>query len=559
MSKKYLIVGGVACGPKAAARLRRLDSEAEITIVEKGEIVSYGGCGMPYFISGDVKELKSLWTTTAGSIRDKDFFLNEKNIRVFDKTRAEMINRIEKKVEAIRLETGEKVEFSYDKLILAVGGNPAIPPIPGNHLKNIFKLSHPDDAAGIKSAADSKEIKSAVIIGGGLIGLEVTEALEKYGIKITIVEMQDRLLPKMLDKEMSVLLMKNLAKKGISISVSNKVLSFEGNADGNLTAVNTEQGTIPAELALIAVGVSPNKQLAEEAGLEITENGAIKVNEYLQTSDADIFAGGDCVDNLHLISGKRVYTPLGDLANIHGRIIANNICGKQEEFPGIFGTGVIRVLNNNVGFTGLTEEAAGNCGYDVVTVISPGSDRAHFYPGAGFIYTKLVGDQKTGRIIGAQIVGRGDVSKRINMLSAGMYNGLTADNLAVMDLAYAPPFAPALDNLITAANIMQNKLTGLAKTITAKEVKEKLDRKGNFILLDVRTPKEVARNSISYEKSENIPLANLRKDYGKINKNTEIVIYCAVGLRSYEAQLILEEKGFKKVKFLEGGILSWPY
>jgi NADPH-dependent 2,4-dienoyl-CoA reductase/sulfur reductase-like enzyme/rhodanese-related sulfurtransferase len=559
MSKKYLIIGGVACGPKTAARLRRLEPDAEISIIEKGEIISYGGCGMPYYIAGDVKELKNLWTTPAGTIRNKEFFLNEKNIRVFNKTGAERIDRKEKKVEAIRLETGERVEFSYDKLVLAVGGNPAIPPFPGNHLNNIFKLSHPDDAAGIKSAVDSKEIKNAVIIGGGPIGLEVAEALEKYGIKITIAELLDRLLPKMLDKEMSALLMNNLTRKGIAISVSNKVLGFAGDAQGNLAAVNTEQGTIPAEMALIAVGVSPNKQLAEDAGLEITENSAVKVNEYLQTSDADIYAGGDCIDNLHLISGKRVYSPMGDLANIHGRIIANNIHGRQEKFPGIFGTGVCQVLNFNVGFTGLTEEAARNCGYDVATVISPGPDRAHFYPGAGYIFTKLIGDKKTGRIIGGQIVGRGDVSKRINMLSVGMYNGITAENLAAMDFAYSPPFAPAMDNLITAANIMQNKISGLAKTLTAQEVKEKLDRKEDFILLDVRTPKEVARNSISYENFANIPLGNLRKNFDQIDKNKEIIIYCAIGLRSYEAQLILEEKGFKNVKFLDGGILSWPY
>jgi NADPH-dependent 2,4-dienoyl-CoA reductase/sulfur reductase-like enzyme/rhodanese-related sulfurtransferase len=559
MSKKYVIIGGVACGPKTAARLRRLEPDAEILIVEKGQIISYGGCGMPYFISGDVKELKDLWSTPVGVPRTAEYFHLVMNIKVMDKTLATKIDRKAKKVEAFRLEDGAKVELPYDKLILAVGGDPVIPPLPGKDLKNVFTLSHPDDAAAIKEITDSGKIKNAVIIGGGLIGLEVAEALEKAEIKVTVVEMLDRLLPKMLDKEISILLMKNMEKKGITISVSNKVLGFEGDDQGNLSSVNTEKGIFPAELALVAIGVRPNIKLAEDAGLEITENKAIKVNEFLQTCDEDIYAGGDCVDNLHMITGKRVYSPLGDLANIHGRIIANNASGKKEKFPGVLGTGVCKVQNFNIGFIGLTEESARSHGYDVVTVISPGPDRAHFYPEANYIFTKLVGDKKTGRILGAQIVGRGDVSKRINMLSPAISHGATAETLGKMDLAYAPPFAPAMDNIITAANIMENKIAGLAKAVSAQEVKEKLERKEKFILLDVRSAKEVARISLSFDNFKNIPLEELRQNAGVLDPHSEIILYCAVGLRAYEAQLILEEKGFKDVKFMDGGILSWPY
>lgn len=560
MSKnKYLIIGGVACGPKAASRLRRLDPEAEITIVERGEILSYGGCGMPYFLSGEVKDLKELWSTPIGVPRDSQFFQKVKNIKILDRTLAEKINRAEKNVEVINLETGKPIKLYYDKLVLAVGGTPIIPPIEGKDLNNVFKLNHPFDASKIKEAVDRGKIKNVVIVGGGLIGLEVAEALQKSGIKVTVVEMMDRLLPKMLDKEMSSLLMKDMKANGIDISVSNKVLKFEGDDQGNIKAVVTEKGTIDARLALIAVGVKPNTKLAEDAGLEISETGAIKVNDYLQTSDPNIYAGGDCIDNINLLCNKRVYTPLGDLANIHGRIIANNIAGIQETFTGVLGTSICKVFDFNVGAIGLTEEMARKNNYAVVTVISPGPDKAHFYPTAKTIFIKLVGDRKTGKILGAQIVGPGDVAKRINMLSIGMYYGITAETLAKTDLAYAPPFAPAMDNLITAANIMQNKINGIAKSITPIEVKEKLDQKEDFILLDVRSPKEVENIALPYDNIVYIPLGALREKYHELPKDKEIVIFCKVSLRGYEAQKILEEKGFTNVKFMDGGIVSWPY
>lgn len=559
MANKYLVIGGVACGPKVAARLRRLDLDAEITIIEKGEILSYGGCGMPYYISDEVHDIKELWSTPVGVPRDVHFFKNVKNIEIMDRTLAQKINRLEKKVEVVKLESGEKMEISYDKLILAVGGTPIEPSIPGKDLNNVYKLNHPYDAEAIKRAVDSGTIKNAVIVGGGLIGLEVAESLTKHGIKVTIVEMLDKVLPKMFDIEMASLLMEDMRTNGVDVLVKNKVLSFEGDDQGNLKAVITEQGTIEAELALISVGVKPNIKLALEAGLEITENGAIKVNNYLQTTDPDIYAGGDCIDNYHLLLRKRVYTPLGDLANIHGRIIANNIAGIKEEFPGILGTTICKVFNFNAGSIGLTEDKARELNYDVVTVIAPGPDKAHFYPTAKAIFIKLVGNKKDGKILGAQIMGPGDVAKRLNMLSLGLYYGITAKELAKMDLAYAPPFAPAMDNLITAANIMQNKIDGLAKSISMLDVREKLKNKEDFVLLDVRSPKEIEEISLPYKNVVYIPLGMLRQKYKELPRDKEIIIFCKISLRGYEAQRILEEKGFTNVKFMDGGIVSWPF
>ncbi|QNB46101.1 pyridine nucleotide-disulfide oxidoreductase [Thermanaerosceptrum fracticalcis] len=559
MTNKYVIIGGVACGPKVAARLRRLDLDAEITIIEKGEILSYGGCGMPYYISDEVHDIKELWSTPVGVPRDVQFFKKVKNIEIMDRTLAQKINRTEKKVEVVRLETGEVQEISYDKLVLAVGGTPVDPPIPGKNLNNVYKLNHPYDAEGIKKAVGTGKIKNAVIVGGGLIGLEVAESLTKLGIKVVIVEMLDRVLPKMLDIEMASLLMHDMRVNGVDISVNNKVLSFEGDDQGNLKAVVTEQGTIEAQLALVSIGVRPNSKLAQEAGLEITDNDAIKVNEYLQTTDPDIYAGGDCVDNYHLILKKRVYTPLGDLANIHGRIIANNIAGTPEEFPGVLGTTICRVFDFNAGSVGLTEERARELHYDVVTVLAPGPDKAHFYPTAKTIFIKLVGNKKDGKIIGAQVIGPGDVAKRLNMLSLGLYYGITAKEMAKMDLAYAPPFAPAMDNLITAANIIQNKIDGIAKSISVLDVKKKLENNEDFILLDVRSPKEVEEMSLPYKNVVYIPLGVLREKYDQLPRDKEIIIFCKVSLRGYEAQRILEEKGFTNIKFMDGGIVSWPF
>ncbi|MFZ5752774.1 MAG: FAD-dependent oxidoreductase [Bacillota bacterium] len=559
MANKYVIIGGVACGPKVAARLRRLDLDAEITIIEKGEILSYGGCGMPYYISDEVHDIKELWSTPVGVPRDVQFFKKVKNIEIMDRTLAQKINRTEKKVEVVRLETGEVQEISYDKLVLAVGGTPVDPPIPGKNLNNVYKLNHPYDAEGIKKAVGTGKIKNAVIVGGGLIGLEVAESLTKLGIKVVIVEMLDRVLPKMLDIEMASLLMHDMRVNGVDISVNNKVLSFEGDDQGNLKAVVTEQGTIEAQLALVSIGVRPNSKLAQEAGLEITDNDAIKVNEYLQTTDPDIYAGGDCVDNYHLILKKRVYTPLGDLANIHGRIIANNIAGTPEEFPGVLGTTICRVFDFNAGSVGLTEERARELHYDVVTVLAPGPDKAHFYPTAKTIFIKLVGNKKDGKIIGAQVIGPGDVAKRLNMLSLGLYYGITAKEMAKMDLAYAPPFAPAMDNLITAANIIQNKIDGIAKSISVLDVKKKLENNEDFILLDVRSPKEVEEMSLPYKNVVYIPLGVLREKYDQLPRDKEIIIFCKVSLRGYEAQRILEEKGFTNIKFMDGGIVSWPF
>lgn len=557
MGKKYVIIGGVACGPKTASRLRRLDPEAEITIIEKGEILSYGGCGMPYYLSGEVHDIKELWSTPIGVPRDGQFFKKVKNIDILDRTIAESIDKDKKVVNVLNLVSHEKKEISYDKLILAVGGSPKLPPLEGMDLNNVFKLNHPYDAEGIKRAVDGGGIKNAVIIGAGLIGLEVTEALIKQGIKVSVIEMMDRVLPKLLDKEMANLLENHMKAKGVDLYTNTKIEKCLGDDKGNVSKVLTDKGEVPADLILCSIGVTANTKLAEDAGLKINKNKAIDVNKYLQTSDENIYAGGDCVDNFSITLGKRIYTPLGDIANIHGRIIANNIVRDNEEaFPGVVGTAVCKVFDFNVSSAGLIEEFAGN---NALSILSPGPDKAHFYPSAATIFIKLVADKNTRKILGAQIVGPGDVAKRIDMVSIALYKGMTVDEFSSLDLAYAPPFSPAIDNIITAANIMRNKLDGLAKSVTPFYVKEKLDKNEDFILLDVRSPGEIEAMSLPYKNVICIALGALREKISELAKDKEIITFCKISLRGYEAQRILEENGFTDVKFMDGGIVVWPF
>lgn len=558
--KKYVVVGGVACGPKAASRLRRLDPEAQITIVEKGELLSYGGCLLPYYLSGEVKKLSDLWCTPVGVPRDSHFFKAVKNIDVMNRTLAVKINRADKKLETVNLDDGKKSEIEYDELVLATGATPFLPPIKGLESKNVFKLNHPYDAENIKKAVEKGDVKSAVIVGGGLIGLEVTEALVRNGIKVSIVETMDTLLPRMLDRDMALLFQKYLDKKQVGIYTNSCVKEFEADDTGMLRKVITSTGEIEAQLALVSAGVRPNTSLAAEAGLDIQKNGAVRVNEFLQTSDPNIYAGGDCINNWHMIADEEIYMPLGDLANIHGRIIANNIAGTKEEFDGILGTGVCQVFDYNISAVGLTEAAAAEKGYAPVSVIVPDMDRSKFLPGAGLIYIKLVADRNTQEILGAQITGCGDVTKRTDALSVGMSYAMTAEDLSQLDLAYAPPFSPALDCLITAGNVLRNKLNGPAKSINPLEVKEKIDNDEDFIFLDVRSGAEVEKDGfIDVKQWVHIPLGEMRQRYGELPKDKEIITLCKISLRGYEAQRILDEHCYKNVKFMDGGNLAWPF
>lgn len=556
---RILIIGGVAAGAKAAARARRRDPHADITLVERGRLLSYAGCGMPYYIQGQVHDFHELMSTPVGVIRDGTFFQNVKAIRVLNQTLAEKIDRAGKTLNTVNVATGEKTDLPYDKLVLATGGIPVEPRMEGADLNRVFRLNSPDDALAIREATEHGNVKRAVLIGGGLIGLETAEAFVARGIQVTIVEMLDQLLPALLDWEVAAFLEKYLRGRGLDIRLGQKVTRLEGDADGNVARVQATAGPIEAQMVLIAIGVRPNVQLAKDAGLALGTTGAIAVNDRLQTSDPDIYAGGDCVECTHLLTGQKVFVPLGSTANKHGHVIGDNITGGQSRFPGILGTTVFKVLDYNLARTGLTEKQARQLGYNALTALVPGPDRAHYYPTAATLLVKLVADAASGRLLGAQALGPGDAVKRIDVLATALTFGATIDHLPDLDLGYAPPYSSAVDPLAHAANVLRNKRDGLAKALTPQELKAKLDTNAPVVLLDVRTPPERDQGQLRDPRVVWIPLGQLRNRLAELPRDREIVCFCKVSQRGYEAQRVLDGEGFANAKFLDGGLVAWPY
>jgi len=551
---RVVVIGGVAAGPKIAAKVARLRPDAEVTVVEKGEHISYAGCGLAYYIADVVREQKDLVATPAGAVRDPVFFQNVKNVTVRIRTEALEIDRQSKRVRVRSLEDGREWWIAYDKLALATGARAIIPPIPGVNLRNVFVLKNVKDAAAIKQFLEKKKPEQGVIVGGGLIGIEMAEALVAKGVRVTMIEMLPQILMP-LDWEMAFQVQKHMAAKGVQILTNTRADSLDGS--DKVQAVVAGDRQIPANLVVFAVGVVPEVRLAKEAGLEIGPTGAIRTDECLRTSDPDIYAAGDCAETTHLITGQPVYCPLGSTANKQGRIAAANICGDGERFPGVLGSTICKVFDFTVGWTGLSERAARTLRYDLVTCLVPAADKAHYYPGAKTIMLKLVANRVTGRLLGVQAVGPGDAAKRLDVAATAITAGMTVDQLSKLDLCYAPPYSAAMDNLITAANVLENKIEGHLNGISPMDLKRRLDGGEPIVVLDVRTPAEYERGHLAG--STLIPLGALRKRWGELARDKEIVVYCGSSLRAYEAALILRGAGFENVCVLDGSIAMWPY
>lgn len=553
MDKKIVIIGGTACGPKAAARARRCDQQAQITMAEQGENLSVATCGLPYYVSGVIDNRRELVT------RGPDFFKAVMNIDVLTRTRAVAIDRKNHSVEIRNLETGRASTIEYDKLVLATGSTPVVPDLKGKNLSGIFTLSKIEEAQAIRNLVSQRKIKKAVIIGAGLIGLEMAEALVSQRLEVSVVEALDRVLPALLDFEAAAYVEKHLREKGVNLLLGQRIVGFEGDKEGRVNRVITDKTGLEADLVLLAIGVKPNTGLAKDAGLEIGATRGIAVNPHLQTSDPDIYAGGDCVENVHLVTGQKILAPLGSTANKHGRVIGTNITGGDETFPGVLGTSIAKIFDYNVGRVGLSQSQAQAAGYDVVTSLVPGYEHATYYPKGKEILVKLVAEKSSGKLLGGQVVGPGDTAKRIDVLATALSFSATVDDLANTDLAYAPPYNSALDPLHNAANVIRNKQSGLARALTPMEVERKLKSGDDFILLDVRSPGEWASYRIEAPQARLLPLRELRHKLDKLPRDAEIVIFCQTSVRAYQAQRILDGAGFKDVKFMDGSIASWPY
>jgi NADPH-dependent 2,4-dienoyl-CoA reductase/sulfur reductase-like enzyme/rhodanese-related sulfurtransferase len=554
MPLKIVVIGGVAAGPKAAAKIMRLNPQAEVTLLEKGKFISYAGCGLPYYVSGTVKEQKDLMSTPIGVLRDPAFFQKVKGFKVLAETEALEIDRARKRVRARRKgETGD-LWLDYDKLVVATGAQPVIPPIPKATLENITTLHSVPDADGIKAWLAQAKAREVVMVGGGLIGVEAVEALVHCGCHVTVVEMLPQIL-RMLDWEMARLVERHMESHGVKVMTSTQVTSFEG--EDRVTGVLTSQGRLPADLVILGIGVKPNVALARSSGLQIGPTGAIQVDAGMRTSDPDIYAAGDCAESTDLVTGKPCYVPMGSTANKQGRVAAINICGGQDRFPGVLGSAVCRVFDFCVARTGLTEVAARQHGYETTTVLVPETDQPHYMPTAKPVIIKLVVDSRTRKLLGAQAVGPGDGDKRMDVAALAITTGMTVDQLSKVDLCYAPPYSPALDNIITAANVARNKLDGQFAGVTPMEVKARLDAKADFLFLDVRSPAEYQQ--VRLPGSMLIPLGALRTRLGELPRDKEIITFCKVSLRGYEAAKILQAAGFSNVRVMDGGVVVWPF
>ncbi len=549
---KVVVIGGGAAGLKAASRIRRKDPEAEITVVEKGKYVSLGRCGLPYYVGGIVHEIDNLRETTYGAVRDEEYFRRLKNINVLTETEAVEIDRERKSVKIVKNGSGD--ELNYDYLVIATGARPVRPPIEGIDAEGVVTLSSAEDAEKIIELWEEGAEK-AVVIGAGFIGLESAEALKNLDMEVTVIEMMEWVAPTILDREMAMLVESHLREKEVNVLTSTRVEKIVTEGE-RVSAVIANGREIPADLVLLATGIKPNVELAASCGLKIGESGGIWVNEYMQTSDRSIYAGGDCVETTCILTGKKIIAPFGDVANKQGRVIGENITGGKAVFPGIITTAIFKVFDFTAATTGVNEATAKETGMDYLTVLAPSPDRAHYYPQTNYIRLKLIVEKGSWKVVGAQAVGMGEVAKRIDVLSTAIQAGMTIDQLSNLDLAYAPPYSPALDPVITAASVAMNKRDGLFEGVSYFELKRKLESE-DIVILDVRSDEEFKQRKIESDKVINIPILELRERIEEIPKNKEIVVVCAVGLRSFEATRILKGYGYENVKLLEGGMAFW--
>ena len=553
---KIVVIGGVACGPKAAAKAKRCNPDAQVTLIEKGEWISYGGCGLPYYLGATVKDLNDLMTTSWEAVRTPEFMKATKDIDTLLGWEATKINRAEKTVEVKEVKTGEMKVLPYDKLVIATGADNFKPPMEGINATGVFGMKTPKDAVDMQNYIKTEGVSDVVVIGAGLIGMECAEAFINWGLNTTVIEMQGSIFPQVLDAEMGAVFQNYLEGEDLNFMLNTAVEKILVDENDKVVGVQTNKGVVDAQMVLVAVGVRPCVQLAVDAGLEVDRG--IVINDHCQTSDPDIYAGGDCVVTTNLVSGQRVYSPMGSTANRQGRVIGINITGGDATHEGVLQTAVCKMFDWSLGACGLSERVAKQLGYDTVTAIVPGPDITHFMPGKKLIMTRLVADRATGRILGVQIVGPGKVDKRIDTMAAAMTFGVTAKQLANIDLSYAPPLSSAMENLTNAANVLQNTIDGKAKSMRFEEFESKLDS-DDVVFVDLRTAHERSQKMIPAKNQLHIPIEELRARANEVPKDKEVIVFCILSTRGFEGQLILNQAGYDDVKFVQGGIQFWPF
>jgi NADPH-dependent 2,4-dienoyl-CoA reductase/sulfur reductase-like enzyme/rhodanese-related sulfurtransferase len=541
---KILIVGGVAGGASAAARSRRLSEEAEIVLFERGPDVSFANCGLPYYVGGEITDRAKLLVTTAARLKERY------NLDVRTGSSVEAIDRTAKKIRVRELASGREYEETYDKLILSPGAAPLRPPIPGIDLPGVFTLRNLHDVDGIKARVD-RGIKNVVIVGAGFIGLELAENFVKRGVATTLVELQDQVLPPF-DKEMTTPIEQLLASKGVSVLLGQSAEGFEETPDGLVVRLKSGQ-RLPAQLVILGVGVRPENKLAVDAGLEVGPRGGIRVNEFLQTSDPNIYAVGDAIEVKDFVSGDPTQIPLAGPANRQGRIAADNAFGRSVRYRGTQGTAIVGVFDRTAAMTGASEKALRRAKRPYRKVYVHPAHHAGYYPGAQVMTLKVIFDPETGKILGAQAVGGAGVDKRIDVLAVTIQAGMSVYDLEEMELSYAPQFGSAKDPINMAGFVASGMLRGDHSQADVEAILSAPEGNRPF-LLDVRTPEEFGKGAIPGAIS--IPVDVLRSRIDELPRDKEIAVYCQSGQRAYFATRILQQNGFKATN-IGGGFLTY--
>lgn len=532
---KVLIIGGVAAGTKAAAKLKRENQGYDVQILTKSAEISYAGCGLPYYVGSVIEDKEELIVNTPES------FTKQTGVKVSTETEVTHINRAEKTVTAVNLKTNNSCVYSYDKLIIASGASPVIPPIDGIHLKNVFYMRTPEDAISLRETLETSGIKRAVIAGAGFIGLEVAENLVSKGVRVSVIDMADQILPGF-DTEFAGYIENHLADHGIMSFTGTRLEAILGT--DQVEKVQTSGRTMKADAVILSIGIRANTGFLSDTGIELMPNKTIKVNEYLQTNDKDIYAIGDCASVTNAITEEHAWSPMGSSANIEGRIAAQNISEKQLSYHGVLGTGVCKLPELNIGKTGLSEAAAIAAGREVISVISVVDDKAHYYPGASAFIVKMTADKTTHELLGLQVAGKGAVDKMVDIAATAITLHADLESVENMDLAYAPPFSTAIHPFTQTVNILLNKLSGEFETFTPVEYQE--GKADGYQIIDASITPQI-------DGARYIDLSSVNTPVPGLNTDEKLLLICSKGKRAYMLQNRLKYYGYTNTKVLEGG------
>jgi NADPH-dependent 2,4-dienoyl-CoA reductase/sulfur reductase-like enzyme/rhodanese-related sulfurtransferase len=532
---KVVIIGGVAVGASVATNLRRMNEEIEIVILEKGKYISYANCGLPYYIGGVIKEKSALEVVT------KEQMAHKFNVDVRILNEVIDIDVEKKMVKVLNRETGSEYEESFDKLVVSPGANPIVPNIEGKDLENVFTLRTIPDTYAIKDYADREDVKSALVIGAGYIGIEVAENLRHQGLNVTIVEKAESILG-VFDEDISVFAKNELVKNGIDILTEAEVSKIE--SDRALLSNGLE---VKADMVIMAIGVKPEVGFLK-GKIEIGNTGGILVDKNLKTSNEDIYAGGDAIETRHFITGEKSLIPLAGPANKHGKIIAQNILGSDAEYKGSLGSSVLKVFNYTLASVGVNEKTLKRLGVKYNVVLSHLKSHAGYYPGASPVHLKLIFDDN-GKILGAQAAGIDMVEKRIDVIATAIKLGAKVSDLEELELTYAPPYSSAKDPVNLAGSMANNVVEGELKTINVSELTDE------YVIVDVREKMELMFGMI--DGAMHVPLSEFRNRFNEIPKDKKVVLYCAIGGRSYTAYRILKNNGYESIFNLNGGYLTY--